>query len=185
MKRILVISILLAGFCSCGAPKQEDPVHEAIKAQVAAQLGELRSFSWESFEQVESTTFGNEIERRRTTIETRRKQNLKLAAGYKASGKANNAAKKESEAAKDAIVLEGIAAIESRLAAADSLDVTELVVYRFSAKAKTADGASSEIKDMYVAMTPDNKVFSMDYTKGNMYRTSGKLLPGYSALLAE
>ena len=185
MKRFLLITAVAVLCICCGAPKQEDPVCEAIKAEVAGQLGELRSFTWDSIEQVGTSSFGDEIARRRNTIEVRRKQNLKLAAKYKAEGKSNNAAKKEAEAAHDAKVLEGIDALEARLAKADSLDATELVIYRFSARAKASDGTSSHIKDMYIALTPQNEVAAMDYSREKLFKATGRLLPGYRELFED
>ena len=178
--RIIVLcGLLLAVACS---EKKTTPVQEAIKASVSGQLGVLKSMEFSQLVLVDSTTFGDEIARRRKTIELRHTQNQKYAAQYQAQGKVVNAGKKLEDAAKDEKVLAGIDAIEQRLAEHDSLGVTELYVWKFSARAFPADGGCVSIEDMFIAITPDNKVVALDYTAANLLKGTGRLIPGYSAL---
>ena len=180
MKRAVISAFILLALQAC-APKQSNPVKDAIQDKVAAQLGELKSLSFTNLELIESSTFGDEIARRRNTIELRRKQNLKLAEGYQDNGKVLNAKAKLDAALKDEAVLKGIDALERRLADHDSLSVKELDIYKFSAVARTSAG-STDIKDMFIAITPENEIVAMDYTKDNLLKSSGSLIPGYKAL---
>ena len=180
MKRAVISAFILLSLAACG-PKQSDPVKDAIRGKVEAQLGELKSLSFTNLELVESSTFGEEIARRRSTIELRRKQNIKLAEGYQANGKVLNANAKLEAALKDKAVLKGIEAIEKRLANHDSLGVKELDIYKFSAVARTTEG-STDINDMFIAITPASEIVAMDYKKENLLKSSGSLIPGYKAL---
>ena len=180
MKRAVISAFILLSLAACG-PKQSDPVKDAIRGKVEEQLGELKSLSFTNLELVESSTFGEEIARRRSTIELRRKQNIKLAEGYQANGKVLNANAKLEAALKDEAVLKGIEAIEKRLADHDSLGVKELDIYKFSAVARTTEG-STDIKDMFIAITPANEIVAMDYKKEKLLKSSGSLIPGYKAL---
>ena len=174
MKKLIIALFPLLLLISCGEPELT-PVQEAIKQKIEGQLGELDYISFSNFELVD------EIARRRKTIETRRILNRKKAEEFRNSGKPVNAGKKFEAAKKDGKVLEGINAIEQRLAEHDSLDVVELYRYKFSAVAK-ASGVNTEIKEMYVAITPDNRIIGMDYKKDATLKGGGSLLPGYHEL---
>lgn len=171
-------AILLATACSV---KQISPVEAAITKKVAEQLGDLDNMYFSSLALVDSTTFGEELARRRNTLETRRQQNLKLARDYEAAGKMRNEAKKREDAANDLKHLEGLAALEQRLAEHDSLNVVEVYIYKFSGRARNYKGTVT-IDDMYVSITPAVEVVAMDYKKEGVLKSTGRLIPGYSAL---
>ena len=166
MKKLIIALFPLLLLISCGEPELT-PVQEAIKQKIEGQLGELDYISFSNFELVDSSR--------------RRILNLKKAEEFRNSGKPVNAGKKFEAAKKDGKVLEGINAIEQRLAEHDSLDVVELYRYKFSAVAK-ASGVNTEIKEMYVAITPDNRIIGMDYKKDATLKGGGSLLPGYHEL---
>ena len=177
------IIVLIAFVCilaACGK-KQTDPVKAAITEKIAAQTGEDSKVYFSALELVDSTTFGAEIARRRNTLEIRRKQNLNLAVQYKTEGKFKNEAAKNADAANDLRHLEGLAAIEARLAANDSLDVVEAYIYKFSGSARTYKGTVN-FTDMFVSITPQHEVVGMDYKKEGVLKSAGRLIPGYSAL---
>ncbi len=171
-------AILLATACSV---KQISPVEAAITKKVAEQLGDLDNMYFSSLALVDSTTFGEELARRRNTLETRRQQNLKLARDYEAAGKMRNEAKKREDAANDLKHLEGLSALEQRLAEHDSLNVVEVYIYKFSGRARNYKGTVT-IDDMYVSITPVVEVVAMDYKKEGVLKSTGHLIPGYSAL---
>ena len=179
IRLIVLCALLLVTACS---EKKSTPVQEAIKASVSGQLGELKSMEFSELLLVDSTTFGDEIARRRKAIELRHSQNQKYAAQYKAEGKPTNARKKLEDAAKDEKVLAGIDAIGQRLAEHDSLGVIELYIWKFSGRAFPADGGSVSVDNMYIAITPENKVEAMDYNAANLLKGTGRLIPGYPAL---
>ncbi len=177
---IIALIALVCTLASCGK-KQEDPVKAAISNKISEQTGETSNIYFSSLALVDSTTFGEEIARRRTTLEIRRKQNLKLAGQYEAAGKVKNEAAKRSDAANDLKRLEGLSAIESRLAANDSLDVVEAYIYKFSGSARTYKGTVN-FTDMFVSITPQHEVVGMDYKKEGALKSAGRLIPGYSTL---
>ena len=180
MRKILLIAAAIAGLTACtSTPK--DPHLVALENAIVKQLGEGTKVTIETFQKVDSTTFGEEIARRRTTLEIRRKQNLKLAGQYEAAGKVKNEAAKRSDAANDLKRLEGLSAIEFRLAANDSLDVVEAYIYKFSGSARTYKGTVN-FTDMFVSITPQHEVVGMDYKKEGALKSAGRLIPGYSAL---
>ena len=176
-----ILSIALACVLSACGGKQASPVEAAITEKVTEQLGDLNSMYFSSLALVDSTTFGEEIARRRNTLETRRQQNLKLARDYEAAGKSKNEAKKREDAANDLKHLEGLAAMEQRLVEHDSLNVVEVYIYKFSGRARNYKGTVT-IDDMYVSITPAVEVVAMDYKKEGVLKSAGRLIPGYSAL---
>ena len=179
IKHILLVALACV-LVSCGE-KPTSPVEEAITKKVAEQLGDLDNMYFSSLALVDSTTFGEEVARRRNTLEARYKQNLKLARDYEAAGKLRNEAKKREDAANDQQRLEGLAALEQRLAENDSLNVVEVYIYKFSGKARNYKGTVT-IDNMYVSITPDNEVVAMDYKKEGVLKSTGHLIPGYSSL---
>ncbi|MBR4823010.1 MAG: hypothetical protein IKZ71_07645 [Bacteroidales bacterium] len=183
MKKLIIALIPLLTLISCGEPELT-PIQEAVKQKVEEQLGKLDYITFNEFELVDSSKFSDEIARRRHTIEVRYKLNDKKAQEYKSKGMLTNAGIKRQAAEKDLQVLEGIKALEQRLAEHDSLDVVELYRYKFSAIARS-DGENVTIENMYVAITPDNQVVAMDYKKDGVLKATGSLIPGYREMLAE
>lgn len=181
MKKLIIALMALLAICSC-TKKEPSPVEAAIKDKVSAQLGELQYLEFSELTLVDSCTFADEIARRRKTMELRYNQNVKLAKEYNSQYKANNAQAKWQAAVKDLKVLDGLSGIEERLAAHDSLGKTELYRYKFSARAKPVGGSSTEIKDMYIAITPSFEIIGMDYKKDGVLKAGGSLIPGYQAL---
>lgn len=181
MKIKNLVSVALAcALAACGG-KQASPVEAAITEKVSAQLGELKSIYFESLELVDSTTFGEELARRRNVLDIRYKQNLKLAKDYEAAGKVRNELKKREDAANDLKHLEGLAELERRITEHDSLGVTEAYIYKFCAKANT-DAGWTDIKDMFIAITPSYEIVGMDYKKEGVLKGTGRLIPGYQDL---
>ena len=171
-------AILLATACSV---KQASPVEAAITEKVTEMLGDLDNMYFSSLALVDSTTFGEEIARRRNTLEARHKQNLKLARDYEAAGKMKNEAKKREDAVNDLKRLEGLAVLEQRLAEHDSLNVVEVYIYKFTGLARNNKGTVT-IDDMFVSITPAYEVVAMDYKKEGVLKSTGHLIPGYSDL---
>ncbi len=185
MKRILTLTALAAMLAACSGPKTEDPVKTAIQAAVAQQLGEFQYFNFTALELVDSSNFAQEIERRRSTLELRRQQNLKMAEKYAGENKPRNAQHVREKAEDDARNLEGLAQIEQRLAEHDSLQLMELYVYKFSADAKLANGTKSEIRDFHAGITPDGRVIGLAQKQLAVYKGTGALLPGYREIFED
>ena len=179
------VCALVAAVAACDGKKVEDPVKTAIQAAVAEQLGEVQKMDFVTLELVDSSTFAQEIERRRSTLETRHQQNVRIAGNFESENKPRNAQKAWEKAGQDEKNLEGLSRIEERMASHDSLGLTELYIYKFSAYAKLVSGTKSEMRDFYAGITPDGRVVGLSQKELAIYKGTGALLPGYRELFDE
>lgn len=176
---IVAAAVLLA---SCG-DKAPGPVEAALNAAIAENLGqELKSVSYASLEKIDSTTFGQELEKRRAVLEQKVKSEEELYVKYKTQGKSTNAS----------IKLEAVTKAKASLARLDSLAGTltdrlnEVAYYDYTFTA-AVKGAEKDVtfKDAWALITPDLEVLGMATSQKSVHKGSGKVIPGYVEMLKE
>lgn len=174
-KHLLVIaSVLMAAACGTRTP---DPVHEAIKAEISGNMPQkFTDVKIYTVEKIDSTTFRQELDRRKTLFETRRAADEKLILKYNSEGKQKNAALKTESYKKDVFILRDLDSLEVSLA--DILDDVAYYDYVFSAQASGPDG-KMEFRDSYAAITPDMQVIGLTAQKKDLHKGLGKVIPGY------
>ena len=117
MKKFVLFAALLSLFSSCssGVP---DPVHEAIKGEIMGNMSqEFSSVSINSVEKIDSTTFRQELERRKTVFTTKRDADGDFLLKYMTEGKKRNAALKSESYKRDLVILQGLDSLEEAHAA--------------------------------------------------------------------
>lgn len=167
---------------SCGG-KAPSPVETALNAAIAENLGqELKSVSYASLDKIDSTTFGQELEKRRAVLEQKVKSEEELYVKYKTQGKSTNAGIKleaVNKAKASLVRLDSLA-----LTLSDKMDEVAYFDYTFTAAVK---GVEKDVtfKDAWALITPDLKVLGLATSQKSVHKGSGKVIPGYVEMLKE
>lgn len=180
MKKFITILATVALAASCGQQKQADPFKAALESEIKSQLGEDTRVSFEVFERVDSTTFGEELAYRREVFDLRRSQNVKLFKKYKSAGQVESAAAKQKAIGHDDEVIAGLAQMNESLAGI--LGDIAYYDYHFTCKASSGS-ARAEFRDYYATITPNLEVMSIDRSKKTLHKSLGRVIPGYLELV--
>lgn len=182
MKRLFVLACAAAMLAACSEPKAEDPAVTAIKSSIAGIVGDDAKITVFSFEKMDSTTFGQEIEHRLGVQKMAEVQNAKYANKYNAVGKSQKSLKKRALMERNKEIAAGLEAIRARMA--DSLDVVAYYDYKFSGKAEKEDTVT-EFNEYWASVTPSCEVLNINPKQKGLHTNLGKVIPGYSALLGK
>lgn len=182
MKKLALIPIVALCLASCGQQKQPDIYKDAIETEIIRLVGPDAKVSFTTFERIDSTTFGKELEYRHGLIQTRRNQNLKLMEKYKKQGMPTNMEKKAKSAALDAEVLKGIEALRERMAAADSLDIIAYYDYHVAGEAKSSEGTTT-FPNHFACVAVDGTLLNFTDNPRFLHKSIGKVIPGYHTVL--
>lgn len=165
---------------SCDGNKVEDPALTAIKARVAASVGEGASVRINSFEKVDSVTYGQELEYRKNLFERKLEKTQELYDKYVGKHMVNNAKKKAEEIAMTRQIIEGLRTVEDNIK--DSIDVVAYYDYKFSG---SASNKVSEIQfdEYYASVSTSGEVLYLQGSQRGLHRTNGRILPGYMEIL--
>lgn len=177
MKKILFATAFIACLASCSQP---DPVQDAVAARVAEIVGGVAKVNINTFELIDSVTFGQQLDMADKLYEVRHKQNEKLYFKYMSQSLFNEALEKRASLVKDEYVIAGLRAIRERMS--DSLDVVAYYDYKFSGNAKNGEG-ETVFPEAYASVTPDIKVISLEPERSRLHNGLGKVIPGYLELL--
>ena len=182
MRHTYLIWIAAALLLAACQPRPVDPVEQAIRDKVTeAMNGDVTRMNIYNIQRIDSTTWREELARRRHVFELRYKQNEEYYWQYRSQGLPKNAAIKRDEMEKDRRVMDGLDAIEKELA--DSLDCVAYYDYSFSVYASGRE-TSLQQDPAYATITPYGEVFSMSEDKRDLHKTTGHLLPGYVDLVS-
>lgn len=180
MKRLVLLSALLPLLLSCGG-RTPDPVHEAIKGEIMGNMSqEFTDVTIHLVEKIDSTTFRQELERRKKAFATKRDADSDLLLKYMSEGKRRNASLKSESYKKDLIILQGLDSLEAAHAAI--LDDVAYYDYRFNAEAK-GQGLKMQFREAYISITPDGRVISMTAERRDLHKSAGRVIPGYLELV--
>lgn len=179
MKAFLKIAMVLAIVSSC-APKAEDPALTALKNKICGLVGEDAKIRVYSFEKIDSTTFGQELDYRIEVMNARYKQNMKLYDKYISENKSNNAALKLDVAKKTSTVIKGLEGLKESMG--DKLDEVAYYDYKFSGK---AEGGESylDFPEAYATITPEGEVMTLETELKKLHKTMGRVIPGYMEIV--
>ena len=180
MKKFILFSALLPLVVACGG-RVSDPVHEAIKGEIMGNMSqEFSDVTINFVEKIDSTTFRQELDRRRKTFVLKRDADSELLLKYMAEGKKRNATLKSDSYRQDLVILQGIDSLEAVHAAI--LDDIAYYDYRFSADAK-GQGLKMQFRNAYISITPDGRVISMTAERRDLHKGAGRVIPGYLELV--
>ena len=180
MKKFMLFAALLPLLASCGG-KAPDPVHEAIKGEIMGNMSqEFSDVTINRVEKIDSTTFRQELDRRKKAFTLKRDADSEFLLKYMNEGKKRNAALKSDAYRKDLVILQGLDSLEAAHAAI--LDDVAYYDYRFSAEAKGQD-LKMQFRDAYISITPDGRVISMTAERRDLHKGAGRVIPGYLDLV--
>lgn len=180
MKKITVALASIAMFISC-SDKTADPVKEALIAEIGKTMKvEAPDVYFSNIARIDSTTFAEELDRRKVVLETKCKVLEKQALKYSAEGKLNASRNKVEELSATRNRLKDLEKLAQSLA--DIADKTAYYDYTFSATAK-GDGRKMEFKEAYATVTPDFQVLGICSQKKDIHKGMGKVIPGYLEML--
>lgn len=173
----MAVTLVLTASCST---KEKDPAEAALRAKIESIIGEGAKVSLYTFELIDSTTYGQELEFRIGMIETRLAQNEKLIEKYKRENKPNNAKAKIEAASKDRVVLDGLKSLRDSIA--DISDDVAYYDYAFSGKASGKE-KTMDFPKAYASITPNWEVLSMDTETKLLHKALGRVIPGYLEII--
>ena len=177
---VCLCAAALLSSCGGGKPVLSETQQAVVEALSRDMDGEL-DFQFDSFEKIDSTTIGTEVDRRIDAFTTVLLQNYRLYNGYVAAKKNKNAAKKQKSIELDTEMLRMLQEYKGSLGA-DSLNIA-YYDYKFSGQGKE-NGVTHIYKETYAAITPEGEVIAVSSSLKNLHTATGKVIPGYSAILA-
>lgn len=176
---LCLLAAALMGSCGGGKTVLSEQ-EEAVIAELGKDAGEGFEFSFTSFEKIDSTTMGEEIQRRIDAFQDVLVQNYRLYNSYVQNRKPKNAARKEQSIKLDTRMLEMLNTYKRDMG--DDLGKVAYYDYRFSGEGKS-EGAVYRYQEAYAAITPDNRIIGISSSLKNLHRATGKVIPGYSEIL--
>lgn len=167
---------------SCSSPAELTAEQLALKDKFAAQLGEISSLEFSSFEKIDSTTVAEEITMREKTFLIKLEQDKKFYEKYRNTRNSAKAAEKQAAMDRDLVLMRKLS--EIRTALGDAVDGIAYYDYKFSAKGR-ADGEPFEAEGWYACITPDGRVLSLVKDQKDLHKGTGVAIPGYSEIFED
>lgn len=174
MKKLFVLAAVATAMIACA--HNPDPVKDALVTYLQEVSGETGKVKIYTLEKVDSTTFGQEIDRKIKLFELKISQNTNFYNTYVKEGKRKNAMIKEAAITKDRNRLEWLELLKENMS--DRLDEVAYYDYRFSGKGNF-ETFISEYKDHYFAMTPQLEILGLSPDQNTVHKNTSKVLPGY------
>lgn len=176
----MLFAALLPLLVACGG-RASDPVQEAIRGEIMGNMSqEFSDVTINFVEKIDSTTFRQELDRRKKAFTLKRDADSELLLKYMSEGKRRNATIKSDSYKQDLAILQGLDSLEAAHAAI--LDDIAYYDYRFSADAK-GQGLKMQFRNAYISITPDGKVISMTAERRDLHKGAGRVIPGYIELV--
>ena len=178
MKKIIPFAILL--LLSGCTDRTPDPVSEAVISEIMSYDPNFTKVKLLELVKLDSTTFGQEIERRRRIFESKKKSDEQSLLKYTAVKKNKNAALKQESLKRDVAILAGLDSI--KMSISERLDDVAYYEYRFNAEA-VSEGGKTLFKDSYAALTPDGKLLGIASKQDDLHKNMGVVIDGYLELV--
>lgn len=180
MKRFLILLFATAAVFSCTAPKQADPVAEAIIAEMTRGIDQPCQIKIENLQLLDSTSFATEFSRRIGIYDLRLDQNTERMEKYIREGKKKNATKMYEELKKDTKIFNELNAMKEMMG--DDTLSTAYYDYSFTYSGKVGD-ARIPAKQAFATVTPAGRVLTYVSDRGDLHKATGLVIPGYKELL--
>lgn len=184
MKKLAIIPIIAACLLPCSCTRTQDPYKAALETEIIRLVGADAKVTFNKVERIDSTTFGQEVDKRIQAFNTKLEQDTKLYEKYMADRMLTNAGKKKQAMEIDGKMLAGLEKLRARIEEADSLDVVAYYDYHFTGYAKCG-GEETTFPDNYASITPEGKVLSINDALKGLHNALGKVIPGYKEALDE
>ena len=181
MKKILTILSLSILLVSCGGKAEKaGPVQTALREFILERYPELDKVTFETIEETKTVTFDEEILRREKLFALRMKQDDGLYKKFVQEGKQKNAQLRYDSLLQDIRIKNGIDSIRVKMG--DGVNDVAFTVYTFTAKAEGKDKVLN-FRENLAAVTPDYTVVNLAPKSSELYKATGRVIPGYRELL--
>lgn len=183
ISNIVLCFLAVTLLCSCGGSKTVlSEEQKAVVAKLAEENGDDFEFTFSSFEKIDSTTLGQELDRRIEAFNQVLLQNYKLYNSYVENKKPKNAAKKQVSIELDTKMLEMLS--KTKKESADKLDEIAYYVYKFSGEGSSTD-KEYKYDEVYAAISPAPQyhVVAVSSTLRNLQAATGGVIKGYKEIL--
>ena len=183
MKKTLLLLAALLLVASCGSKNKQsnvDPVQQAVIQALLAEDEKLESVLFDSFEKVDSSTFADELLRRKKTFALRARQDELLYNQYLKEGKPKNAQLRSESLRKDKEVSRGLDSLGASLGSR----INDIAFYDYVFTGRgIGEGYTVVFNYVHASVTPDCRVLAIRRKKTDLHKTTGKAIPGYEALI--
>ena len=176
MKKTLFAAACALALCACSAPK--DPVEQIISDYMETAVegeGKL-SVDIYGYEKIDSTTFREELQRRKNVFELKLDQNQKFYSEYNSKGQRKAAAEKMAAMIEDAAVVKRLDSLG--VALGERIDDVAFYDYSFSGEV-SGRGVQDRFKEKFIAITPQGEVLAMVSDRKSLHKSTGRVIPGY------
>lgn len=180
---IMSAAVMLLLAAACGLKKSEFAAQEElIGASIKEKLEGVEKVSFGSMAVIDSSTYRQEIERRKATFELKVNQELKLLDKYNKEGKKKNAAYKTLDLRNDARIIKSI----DSLAAAMGADIDKVAFYDYEFDAiLSGKEIKNSVQHGYAAITPDGELLGINPDRKALHKSTGKVIPGYLSVIKD
>ena len=178
---LLILAAALLALAGCQGKVETDPVTAALKEKITKVMeGDVKSIKITGLEKIDSTTYAQELERKKKVFELKFSQCEKAFNIYNRQGMFAEAQGKVKDMQSARNISKGLLTIEEAIK--DSINNVIYYDYKF---AVDATGAETELKldEAYAAITPAGEVLNMGQSQGSIHKSLGYLIPGYSSLV--
>lgn len=181
MKKILTILSVSLLLVSCGnGAKKSGPVQTALRQFILEKYPEFEKVTFETIEKVDSCTFDQELLRREKLFALRMKQDEGLYKKFVIEGKQKNARIRYDNLLQDIRIKNGIDSI--RIDMGEAVNDVAFNIYQFTATAEGSD-KTTYFQAVLAAVTPDYKVINLAPKRNELFKATGRVIPGYRQLL--
>lgn len=181
MKKILFVLSLSLTIISCGNKAgKEDPVQAALREFLVEKYPEFEKISFDAVEAVDSSSFDDELLRREKLFSLRMKQDDALYKKFVQEGKQKNAQLRYDNLVQDIRITNGLDSI--RAVMGNNVNDVAFIIYKFSGSAEGGN-KTTYFKETLAAVTPDYKVINIAPKQNELFKATGRVIPGYRQLL--
>lgn len=170
---------MMLALAAC-APKEKDPVAEAIAAAMLQNIDQPGELRVTNLQQLDSTTFATEFQRRISIYDIRLDQNAARMDKYLKEGKRKNAARMYEEIKKDTRIFNELNAMKEMMGD----DTLKVAYYDYSfTYGGTVGSQKLPEKPAFATVTPDGRVLTYAAERRDLHKATGLVIPGYKELL--
>lgn len=181
MKKIVFALLLFLALVSCGNKSgSDDPVQASLKAFLFEKYPDFENISFDTIEAVDTAYFNDELIRREKLFALRMTQDDALYKKFVQEGKQKNAQLRYDNLLQDIRIKNGLDSIRASMG--DSVNDIAFIIFQFSGSAVGGD-KTTYFKETLAALTPDNEVINIAPKLNELFKATGRVIPGYRQLL--
>lgn len=181
MKKFLFVLPFSLIILSCGSKTvEEDSVQKALEEFLIEKYPEFEKISFDTVEAIDSSSFDDELIRREKLFSLRMKQDDALYKKFVQEGKQKNAQLRYDNFVQDIRIKNGLDSIRAVLG--NNVNDVAFIIYKFTGSAEGGN-KTTYFKETLAAVTPDYEVINIAPKQNELFKATGRVIPGYRQLL--